>query len=425
MRDSLFTGGNVMGDRRVVVTGLGAVTPIGNDVPTYWESLKNGKNGIFPVTRFNTEGYDVRIAGEVKDFDATQFIDPKEARRMDPFTHLALVSGDEAIKDSGLEVEKEDLSRIGTIISSGIGGMIVYDTEHRKLIDKGPRRVSPFFIPMMIPDISPGYLSIKYGFTGPNYSTVSACATSSHSIGVAYMHLERGDADVMAVGGAESVITEMSFAGFSNMRALSRRNDDPAHASRPFDKERDGFVIGEGAAVVILEELSHALNRGADIYAELTGFGFSGDAHHITAPHPEGKGAAQAMKRALEVSGLNTEDVDYLNAHGTSTPPNDKIETLAVKTLFGDHARKLNISSNKSMIGHLLGASGSVEFVSTALTIKHGIIPPTINYENPDPECDLDYVPNTAREQKVKVALSNSFGFGGHNVSLCLKTFEG
>lgn len=414
-----------MGDRRVVVTGLGAITPIGNDVPTYWESLKNGKNGIFPLTRFNADDYDVKIAGEVKNFDVTQFIDPKEARRMDPFTHYALFAGDEAIKDSGLEVDKEDLTRIGTIISSGIGGMIVYDIEHRKLIDKGPRRVSPFFIPMMIPDISPGYLSIKYGFTGPNYSTVSACATSSHSIGVSYMHIERGDADIMVVGGAESVITEMAFAGFNNMRAISRRNEDFAHASRPFDKERDGFVIGEGAAVIILEELSHALKRGADIYAEMAGFGFSGDAHHITAPHPEGKGAAQAMRRAVEVSGFNIEDVDYLNAHGTSTPPNDKIETLAVKTVFGDHARKLSISSNKSMIGHLLGASGSVEFVSTALTVKHGIIPPTINYEVPDPECDLDYVPNTAREKKVQVALSNSFGFGGHNVSLCLKAFDG
>jgi 3-oxoacyl-[acyl-carrier-protein] synthase II len=425
MRDSLFAGGNVMHDRRVVVTGLGAVTPIGNDVATYWDSLKYGKNGISQVTRFNTENFDVRIAAEVKNFDATQFIDPKEARRMDPFTQYALVAGDEAIQDSGLDVEREDLSRIGTIISSGIGGMIIYDVEHRKLIAKGPRRVSPFFIPMMIPDITPGYLSIKYGFTGPNYSTVSACATSSHSIGTAFMHIERGDADVMVVGGAESVITEMSFAGFSNMKALSTRNDDPAHASRPFDKERDGFIIGEGAGIVILEELSHARERGANIHAELAGFGFSGDAYHITAPHPEGKGAIQAMKRALEVAGINTEDVNYINAHGTSTPHNDRIETMAVKAVFGDNAKKISMSSNKSMIGHLLGASGAVEFVSSVLTIKHGIVPPTINYEVPDPECDLDYVPNTAREQKVRAVLSNSFGFGGHNVSLCLKAFEG
>ena len=414
-----------MRDRRVVVTGLGAVTPIGNDVSSYWDSLIQGKNGISHITKFDAEQFDVRIAGEVKGFDVTQFINPKEARRMDPFTHYGLVAGDEAVRDSGLDLEKVDLDRIGVIASSGIGGMIVYHNEHQNLLEKGPRKVSPFFIPMMIPDILPGHLSIKFGFMGPNYSTVSACASSSHSIGVAFMHVERGDADAMLVGGAECVITEMAVAGFSNMRALSRRNDDPARASRPFDKERDGFIVGEGAGMVVLEELFYAKKRGARIYAELVGVGFTGDAYHITAPHPEGKGAIQAMKLALQDGEINPDGVDYINAHGTSTPWNDKIETLAIKTTFGDHAKNLCVSSNKSMIGHLLGASGAVEFVGAVLTVRNGVVPPTINYEIPDPECDLDYVPNTAREQKIDVALSNSFGFGGHNACLCLKRFEG
>lgn len=414
-----------MRDRRVVVTGLGAVTPIGNDVSSYWDSLIQGKNGISHITKFDAEQFDVRIAGEVKGFDVTQFINPKEARRMDPFTHYGLVAGDEAVRDSGLDLEKVDLDRIGVIASSGIGGMIVYHNEHQNLLEKGPRKVSPFFIPMMIPDILPGHLSIKFGFMGPNYSTVSACASSSHSIGVAFMHVERGDADAVLVGGAECVITEMAVAGFSNMRALSRRNDDPARASRPFDKERDGFIVGEGAGMVVLEELFYAKKRGARIYAELVGVGFTGDAYHITAPHPEGKGAIQAMKLALQDGEINPDGVDYINAHGTSTPWNDKIETLAIKTTFGDHAKNLCVSSNKSMIGHLLGASGAVEFVGAVLTVRDGVVPPTINYEIPDPECDLDYVPNTAREQKIDVALSNSFGFGGHNACLCLKRFEG
>jgi len=414
-----------MRQRRVVVTGVGAVTPIGNDGPSYWESLKDGKNGVSRITRFDTEDYDIKIAAEVKDFDVTKFIDPKVARRMDPFTHYGMVAGEEAVRDSGLNPENEDPSRIGVVISSGIGGMIVYQDEQRKLFEKGPRRVSPFFIPMMIPDITPGHLSIKYGFMGPNYSTVSACASGAHGIGVAFMHVERGDADVMIAGGTESVVTELAIAGFGSMRALSSRNDDPAHASRPFDAERDGFIVGEGAGIVVLEELSHALKRGAKIYAELAGYGFSGDAHHITAPHPEGKGAVQAMEMALQDSEVSYEDVDYINAHGTSTPHNDKIETLAVKHVFKDRAKKLWISSNKSMIGHLLGASGAVEVIGSLYTIKEGIVPPTINYEVPDPNCDLDYVPNTAREMAVDVAISNSFGFGGHNVCLCLKKFQG
>jgi 3-oxoacyl-[acyl-carrier-protein] synthase II len=414
-----------MRDRRVAVTGVGAVTPIGNDAPSFWDALIQGKNGITHITKFDTEQFEVRIAAEVKGFDVTQFIDFKEARRMDPFTHYGLVAADEAIRDSGLNFGQEDPRRAGVIISSGIGGMIIYQNEQRKLFERGPRRVSPFFIPMMIPDITAGHLSIKYGLMGPNYCTVSACASGSHGIGAAFMHIERGDADIMVTGGTESVITELALAGFANMKALSVRNDDPAHASRPFDLERDGFVVGEGAGIVVLEEMEHAKARGANIYAELIGFGFTGDAYHITAPHPEGKGAINAMIKALSDGEVNSEDVDYINAHGTSTPFNDKTETMAIKEVFGDHAKRLFISSNKSMVGHLLGASGAVEFVGATLTIHHGNIPPTINYEIPDPECDLDYVPNTARERKVDVILSNSFGFGGHNVCLCLKRFEG
>ncbi|MBN2029446.1 beta-ketoacyl-ACP synthase II [bacterium] len=414
-----------MQNRRVAVTGLGAVTPIGNDVPTFWEALIQGKNGVSHVTKFDTEQFETKIAAEVKNFDVNQFIDSKEARRMDPFTHYGLVAGDEAIRDSGLDLQNEDPTRTGVVVGSGIGGMIVYHSEHKKLLEKGPRRVSPFFIPMMIPDILPGYLSIRHGLKGPNYSTVSACSSGSHSLGVAFMHVQRGDADIMITGGAEGVITEMAFAGFSSAKAISTRNDDPAHASRPFDAERDGFIIGEGAAMVVLEELTHAKKRGAHIYAELAGVGFTGDAYHITAPHPDGEGAVQAMRLAVQDGGVPPDMVDYVNAHGTSTQLNDKTETLAIKKLFKEHAKNLSVSSNKSMIGHLLGASGAAEFIATALTIEKGIIPPTINYEIPDPDCDLDYVPNVARERKVRIAISNSFGFGGHNVCLCVKRFEG
>ncbi len=413
-----------MQNRRVAVTGLGAVTPIGNDVPAFWKALIHGKNGVSHVTKFDTEQFETKIAAEVKDFDVNQFIDPKEARRMDPFTHYGLVAGDEAIRDSGLDLQKENPTRIGVVVGSGIGGMIVYHLEHKKLLEKGPRRVSPFFIPMMIPDILPGYLSMRYGAKGPNYSTVSACSSGSHGLGVAFMHVQRGDADIMIAGGAESVITEMAFAGFSSAKAISTRNDDPARASRPFDAERDGFIIGEGAGIVVLEELSHARKRGAHIYAELAGIGFTGDAYHITAPHPDGEGAVQAMQLAIQNGGVHPDMVDYINAHGTSTQLNDKTETLAIKKLFKERAKNLPVSSNKSMIGHLLGASGAAEFIATALTIEKGIIPPTINYEVPDPDCDLDYVPNAAREKKVRVAISNSFGFGGHNVCLCVKRFE-
>jgi 3-oxoacyl-[acyl-carrier-protein] synthase II len=414
-----------MRNRRVVVTGLGTITPIGNTVSEFWQGLINGKNGAGPITRFNTEGFNTRFAAEVKDFDVTRIVDFKEARRMDVFTHYGMAAGREAVLDSGLDLSKEDVSRIGVIVSSGIGGMVIYDVEHRKLIEKGPKRVSPFFVPMLISDITSGYLSIQYGFKGPNYATVSACASGSHGIGAAFMHIERGDADVMLAGGTEGVITPMAFAGFNSMKALSVRNDDPAHASRPFDKERDGFVMGEGAGIVVLEELTRAKKRGAKIYAELAGIGFTADAYHITAPQETGEGATAVMKTAIRDAGLHIEDIDYINAHGTSTQLNDKTETLAIKKLFGDHAKKLWVSSNKSMIGHLLGASGAVECIATILTIVNGMVPPTINYQVQDADCDLDYVPNKARERKIRAAISNSFGFGGHNACLCLKTFSG
>ncbi len=413
-----------MRDRRIVITGLGAVSPIGNDVKTHWQSLVDGKSGVTLITKFDTTDFDAKIAAEVKNLDVSQFIPPKESRRMDPFTQFGIIAADEAVKDAGIDSASVDPTRAGVIVSSGIGGMIVYQNEQRKLFEKGPRRVSPFFVPMMIPDITAGHIAIRYGFMGPNYSTVSACASSANGIGAALMHIQRGDADVMVAGGAESVVSELAIAGFGNMKALSTRNDDPVHASRPFDAERDGFIVAEGAAVVVLEELSHAKKRGATIYAELAGFGFSGDAYHITAPHPEGAGMALCMKRAIEDSEVTLEDVDYINAHGTSTPPNDKVETLAVKKLFGDLAPQLWISSNKSMVGHLLGAAGAIELIGTVLTVKHGIVPPTINHTTPDPECDLDYVPNSAREKQIRTALSNSFGFGGHNVSLCVKRWE-
>ena len=414
-----------MRNRRVVITGLGAVTPIGNSVPEFWEALVKGQNGVGPITRFDAAPYDTRFAAEVKGFDVTRTVDAKEARRMDLFTHYGMAAGAEAIRQAGIDPSKEDGTRIGVIIGSGIGGMVVYDAEHRKLIEKGPRRVSPFFVPMLISDIVAGHISIRYGFKGPNYSTVSACASGANAIAAAMMHIERGDADVMIAGGTEGVLTPMAFAGFNNMKALSERNDDPAHASRPFDRERDGFVMGEGAGVVVLEELSSARRRGADILAELSGIGLTGDAFHITAPHETGEGAAAAMRAAIRDAGLDPKSIDYINAHGTSTPFNDKTETMALKNVFGDHAKSLWISSNKSMIGHLLGASGAVECVATVLTIRNGLVPPTINYRTPDPECDLDCVPNTARERRVKAAISNSFGFGGHNASLCLTAFNG
>jgi len=413
--------------RRVVITGLGAVTPIGNNVKTFWENLINGVSGIDVIKRFDPYAYKlpVVIAGEVKNLDFTKYLDKKDAKRMSDFVKFAVIAAKEAIADSGLELDKIDLTRAGVIVGTGIGGLRDIEDQQTLLLEKGARRVSPFFIPSGISNMASGYISIEFGFKGPNSCVVTACATGTHSIGDAFKIIQRGDADIMIAGGTESAITPLGIAGFANMKALSTRNDEPQKASRPFDAERNGFVMGEGAGIVILEELEHAKKRGAKIYAEVVGYGLTGDAYHITAPCADADGAKRVIKMALNDAKINPEEVDYVNAHGTSTPLNDKVETLALKEIFKDHAYKLKISSNKSMIGHLLGAAGAVEAVATALTIKNGMIPPTINYENPDPDCDLDYVPNKAIEYPVKVAISNSFGFGGTNACLAFKSYEG
>jgi len=410
--------------RRVVVTGIGLVTPLGNDVKTSWDNLINGKNGIGKITSFDVSRYDTKIAAEVKNF-SLENVHPKEKRKMDLFVQFALKATEEAIKDSGIEFDKEEKDRVGVIVGAGIGGLRVIEQQHEILLKNGPERVSPFLIPMLIPDIAAGHISIQYGFKGVNFCTVSACASGAHALAVALNMIRNGIADVIIAGGTESCITPLGLAGFCSMKALSTRNNQPEKASRPFDKERDGFVMGEGAGIVILESLEHAKKRGSKIYCEFIGAGMSCDAYHITAPDPDGYGAYLSMKYALLDAKINPEEIDYINAHGTSTPLNDKSETLAIKRLLGEKAYKTPVSSIKSMIGHLLGAAGAVEFVSTCLTIKEGIIPPTINYEYPDPECDLDYVPNKPREANVKIAISNSFGFGGHNVCLALKKFEG
>ncbi len=413
-----------MSKRRVVVTGMGLISPVGHTVEETWQSLLAGKNGIDRITLFDTENFTTKIAGEVKNFDPLQYFDRKEARRMDRFTQFALVAADEAIKDSGLELEKEDRDRIGVIVGSGIGGMLTFEDEHTKLVNKGPTRMSPFFIPMMIIDIAAGYISIKYNLKGPNFATVSACATAGHSIGTGMRTIQYGDADIVVCGGAEAAIVPSGIAGFNAMKAISTRNDEPQKASRPFDAKRDGFVLGEGGGIVILEELEHAKARGAKIYAEMAGVGFTGDAHHITQPAPAGEGAVRAMKQALKDAGLQPTDIQYINAHGTSTYFNDKNETEAIKTVFGDYAYQVHISSTKSMTGHLLGASGALELIVSVKTIIENKIHPTANYEFPDPACDLNYVPNTPIEKEVHAAISNSFGFGGHNVTLCVKKFE-
>jgi 3-oxoacyl-[acyl-carrier-protein] synthase II len=412
-----------MEKKRVVVTGLGAVTPIGNDVRTTWENAINGVSGVGPITRVNPDDYPAKVAAELKDFDVEQFMDKKDARKMDRFTQYAVAASLMAVKDAELEITDANAPRVGVWIGSGIGGMETFEQQYKILLEKGPRRVSPFFVPMLIPDMATGQVSIALGAKGFNSCTVTACATGTNSIGDAFRVIERGEADVMVSGGAEAPLTEMSFAGFSANKALST-NPDPNSASRPFDKDRDGFVMGEGAGIIVLEELDHALARGAKIYAEIVGYGATGDAHHITAPAPNGEGGARAMKQAVEGSGLNLTDIDYINAHGTSTPYNDKFETLAIKEVFGDHANKLAISSTKSMTGHLLGAAGGVEAIFSILAIKEGVIPPTINYQTPDPECDLDYVPNEARKQEVNAALSNSLGFGGHNATIIFKKYQ-
>lgn len=409
--------------KRVVVTGLGTVSPVGNDVDTAWKNIVAGNSGIGPLTRLNPDDFSAKVAAEVKDFDIEKFIERKDARKMDRFTHFALASAMMAVEDAGLVIDDSNANRVGVWIGSGIGGMETFEQQYEVFQKRGYRRVSPFFVPMMIPDMAAGQVSIFLGAKGVNSCTVTACATGTNSIGDAFKVIQRGDADVMIAGGTEAPITQMSVAGFCANTALST-NPDPKTASRPFDLHRDGFVIGEGAGVLVLEELGHALNRGARIYAEITGYGSTADAYHITAPAPGGEGGARAMKLALQDAGMNPEDIDYINAHGTSTPYNDKYETIAVKEVFGEHAYKLAISSTKSMTGHLLGAAGGVEAIYTVLAIKDGVMPPTTNYETPDPECDLDYVVNQARKRDINGALSNSLGFGGHNATIAFKKYE-
>ncbi len=409
--------------KRVVVTGIGAVTPLGNDAATTWENVLAGKSGIGPLTRLNPDDYSAKVAAEVKDFDIEKYAEKKEARKMDRFTHYALAASLMAVENANLKIDESNANRVGVWIGSGIGGMETFENQFEIFQKRGYRRVSPFFVPMIIPDMATGQVSIYLGAKGVNSCTVTACATGTNSIGDAFKVIQRGDADAMIAGGAEAPITQMSVAGFCANTALTT-NPDPETASRPFDLNRDGFVIGEGAGIVVLEELEHALKRGAHIYAEIVGYGSTGDAHHITAPAPGGEGGARAMKIAIEDGGLVPEDFDYINAHGTSTPYNDKYETMAIKEVFGDHAYKLGISSTKSMTGHLLGAAGGVEAIFSVLAIQDGIMPPTMNYSTPDPECDLDYVANNARKADVKVALSNSLGFGGHNASIAFKKYE-
>ncbi|NOY05256.1 MAG: beta-ketoacyl-ACP synthase II [Chlorobi bacterium] len=411
--------------RRVVVTGMGALSPVGLTARETWENLLAGANGIVPISSFDTTEYKTKIAGEIKGFDPTNYMDAKAARRMDLFTQYAMAAGRMAVEDAGVDFSAVDQDRVGVIVGSGIGGMWTYHTQQETLFKEGsPRRISPFFIPMLIADIAAGRLSMEYGLKGPNYATTSACATSAHAIGDAFMLIQRGNADMMLCGGAEAVICPMGVGGFNAMRALSTRNDEPDKASRPFDAKRDGFVMGEGGAILILEELHHALDRGAKIHAEVGGIGFTADAYHITEPAPGGEGAVRSMRLAIEDAGLTPDDVDYINAHGTSTYYNDKNETAAIKTVFGERAYKIPVSSTKSMIGHLLGAAGAMESMVTVASIEEGKVHPTRNYENKDPECDLWYVPGSAIDADINVALTNAFGFGGHNVTLLFKKFE-
>ncbi len=412
-------------NHRVVITGLGAVTPIGNNVSEFWDGITKGRSGGAPITHFDPCDHTTKFACEVKNFDIKDFIHPRDAKRMDPFCHYAVAAANEALQQAGVSQESCDKDRVGVIVGSGIGGILIFENQTRELVENGPRRISPFFIPTMIADIAAGHISIIHQLRGPNYATTSACATGSHAIGAAIRHLQFGDADVMLAGGTEGAITALGVAGFNAMKAISTRNDDPAGASRPFDLDRDGFIMGEGSGMLVLETLEHARKRGVEIFGEITGMGFSADAHHITAPAPGGEGAVRAIHRALETAGLNPEDIDYVNAHGTSTLYNDKTETEAIKTVFGDNAHKISVSSTKSMTGHLLGAAGAVESIVCTLAIKNGIVPPTINYHTPDPECDLDITPNEPKEKKIRHALNNAFGFGGHNASLLISAFEG
>lgn len=407
--------------RRVVITGLGVVTPVGIGKDSFWTSLCTGKSGISRVTSFNVDDYPTQIGAEIRDFDPHKFLDKKEARRMDRFGQFALVASKLAMEDSAIDLSAIDSDRAGVSVGSGIGGIITIEEQIAVLKEKGPRRISPFFVPMLIANMASGYISIEFGFRGPNTTLVTACATGTHSIGEAFKIIQLGVADVMLAGGSEAAFSPISFAGFCAMRAMSTRNQEPLKASRPFDSDRDGFVMGEGAGVVVLEELEHALARGAKIYAEVAGYGLSGDAYHVTAPDPDGSGAIRCMEMAITDAGMVPEEVDYINAHGTSTDLNDKTETAAIKRVFADHAYKLAVSSTKSMTGHLLGAAGGIEAVVCAMAIQEGIIPPTVNYDNPDPDCDLDYTPNVAAKRLVSVAMSNSFGFGGTNACLIFR----
>jgi 3-oxoacyl-[acyl-carrier-protein] synthase II len=413
----------MMKKRRVVVTGIGAVTPVGNDAETSWANIIKGQSGIGPLTRLNADEYSAKVAAEVKDFNIEEYVDRKEARKMDRFTHYAVAASVMAVKDAKLEITDENAEKIGVWIGSGIGGMETFENQYDVFLSRGYKRVSPFFVPMMIPDMASGQVSIKLGAKGINSCTVTACASGTNSIGDAFKVIQRGDADAMITGGAEAPISKMAVAGFCANTALST-NDDPKTASRPFDANRDGFVIGEGAGILVLEELEYALARGANIYCEIVGYGATGDAFHITAPAPGGEGGARAMKQAIQDAELTPEDVDYINAHGTSTAYNDKYETMAMKEVFGEHAYKLAVSSTKSMTGHLLGAAGGVEAVFTIQAMRDSILPPTINLETPDPDCDLDYVANKARKSDIRVAISNSLGFGGHNATIVLKKYE-
>ncbi|OGW25480.1 MAG: beta-ketoacyl-[acyl-carrier-protein] synthase II [Nitrospirae bacterium GWB2_47_37] len=412
-------------NKRVVITGLGLVTPLGIGVETSWKSALEGKSGIVPITQFDASQMPVRIAGEVKDFDPALYIEAKEIKKMDRFIHFAVAAATMAMEDSGLKITAENDERVGVIIGAGMGGLPAIEHYHKIYLEKGYRRISPFFIPMIIINLASGNVSIKFGAKGPNSSAVTACATGSHSIGDAFRLIQRGDADAMIAGGTESVITPLGVGGFAVMKALSTRNDEPEKASRPFDTGRDGFVMGEGSGVIVLESMESALKRGAKIYAEIIGYGMSSDAYHITTPAPEGEGAARCMKASLKDAGIEPEKIDYINAHGTSTKYGDELETAAIKKVFGEHAYKLCVSSTKSMTGHLLGAAGGVEAIFSALSIHNNIIPPTINLENPDPECDLDYAPNKAKQTDVEYAMSNSFGFGGTNACLVFKKYRG
>jgi len=413
-----------MVNRRVVITGIGALTPIGKSAPDFWNGLVSGKNGVRSIESFDTTNFATQFAAQIENYNASEHLDAKAARRMDKFCQYAMIAAEEAVNDSGVDLESIDKNRVATIIGSGIGGMETFFQQSKDFIERGPRGVSPFFIPMLIPDIAAGQVSIHHGFRGPNYAVVSACATGSHSIGLAYDTIRQGVSDFAVCGGAEAPIFEMGVAGFNSMRAMSTRNDEPETASRPFDKTRDGFVLGEGSGIMFLENYESAVKRGARIYAEVVGYGFSGDAYHITAPDPDGNGVIIAMTEALKSADIKPEEVDHINMHGTSTPLGDIAESNSIKKVFGDHAYKINLNSTKSMTGHMLGAAGAAESIATTLAIYHGIVPPTINYNTPDPDCDLNYTVNESEVRDIRYAINNAFGFGGHNTSIVFKKFE-